>query len=93
MSDLGLRRGMRGSEPRYAATIEGVEGEAEATYPIASPTLLITHPDRMRGHGVAGVLAERLVADGRAAGFEIVPLCPFINAEPRKHSEWTVVLA
>ena len=97
MGEISIRREIAGSKGRYVATIEGFEGEAETTYSIASPTLVIADhtaaPDSMRGKGVARALAERLVADARAEGFRIVPLCPFINAERRKHPEWSDVFA
>jgi len=28
----------------------------------------------------------------RARGLQVLPLCPFTNATPRKHSEWQAVL-
>jgi predicted GNAT family acetyltransferase len=41
----------------------------------------------MRGRGIGRVLVERLVADARAEGFKVIPLCPYVNAERRKHPE------
>jgi predicted GNAT family acetyltransferase len=97
MTDITIRREVNGSKGRYVATIAGVEGEAETTYSIASPTLVIADhtaaPDSMRGMGAARALAERLVADARAEGFKIMPLCPYINSERRKHPEWSDVFA
>ncbi|MEM7498624.1 MAG: GNAT family N-acetyltransferase [Pseudomonadota bacterium] len=87
-----IERHIEGSKGRYVATVEGIAGEAETTYSIASPTLVIADhtgvPDSMRGQGVARALAERMVADAQAEGFKIMPLCPFINAERKKHPEW-----
>jgi predicted GNAT family acetyltransferase len=31
------------------------------------------------------------VADARAGGYKIVPLCPFVNAERQKRPEWSDV--
>lgn len=87
-----IERHIEGSKGRYVATVEGIAGKAETTYSIASPTLVIADhtgvPDSMRGQGVARALAERMVADAQAEGFKIMPLCPFINAERKKHPEW-----
>ncbi|MEM9761620.1 MAG: GNAT family N-acetyltransferase [Pseudomonadota bacterium] len=87
-----IERHLEGSKGRYVATVDGIEGEAETTYSIANPTLVIADhtgvPDSLRGQGIARALAERLVADARAEGFKIMPLCPFINAERKKHPEW-----
>lgn len=97
MNKITFRREVEGSKGRYVATIDGVEGEAETTYSFASPTLVIADhtaaPDTMRGMGAARVLVERRVADARAEGFEIMPLCPFVNAERRKHPDWREVFA
>jgi predicted GNAT family acetyltransferase len=97
MSAITIRRKVAGSKRRYVATVECVNGEAETTCSIASPTLVIADhtavPDSKRGQGVARALAERLVADARADGFKVMPLCHFINAERRKHPEWSDVFA
>ncbi|MDD9923426.1 MAG: N-acetyltransferase, partial [Boseongicola sp.] len=29
-----------------------------------------------------------LIADARVEGYKIMPLCPFVNAERKKHPEW-----
>ncbi|GHF42568.1 GNAT family N-acetyltransferase [Seohaeicola zhoushanensis] len=80
---------------RYVLRRNGAE--AELTYSIASPTLIIADhtgvPDALRGTGAGRLLAERLVADARAGGWKIVPLCPFVNAERRKHPEWADVFS
>ncbi|MEM0990512.1 MAG: GNAT family N-acetyltransferase [Pseudomonadota bacterium] len=94
---IQIERHVEGSKGRYVATLDGIAGEAETTYSIASPTLVIADhtgvPDSLRGQGMARALAERLVADARAEGFKILPLCPFINAERRKHPDWQEVFA
>jgi hypothetical protein len=66
--------------------------EAELTYSIVSATLVIADhtgvPDAFRGTGAGLALVERLVADARAEGFKIVPLCPFVNAQRKRHPDW-----
>lgn len=75
---------------RYVWSLDGVE--AELTYTITSPTLRIADhtgvPDALRGSGVGLAMVERLVTDARAEGWKIVPLCPFVNAQRRKHPDW-----
>lgn len=75
---------------RYLITF-GAE-QAELTYSITSPKLIIADhtavPIALRGTGAGLALVERMVADARAEGFRIVPLCPFVNAQRRKHPEW-----
>ena len=41
---------------------------------------------------VADALAERVVADARAEGFRIVPLCPFFKAQAMRHPDWADVV-
>jgi uncharacterized protein len=69
--------------------------EAELTYSITTPTLIIADhtgvPDSFRGTGTGLALVEALVAAARAEGFKVVPLCPFVNATRRKHPEWADV--
>ncbi|NNL73287.1 MAG: N-acetyltransferase [Silicimonas sp.] len=90
MSDFSISREMSESRGRYVIRQDGEE--AELTFSITSPTLRIADhtgvPEAMRSTGAGRALAERLVADARAEGFKVVPLCPFVNAERRKHPEW-----
>ena len=66
--------------------------EAELTYSILSPqTVIADHtgvPDAIRGTGAGRALVMRLVEDARAEGFRIMPLCPFVNAERKRHPDW-----
>jgi predicted GNAT family acetyltransferase len=69
--------------------------EAELTYSITTPTLVIADntgvPDSFRGTGAGLALVEALVAAAREGGFKVVPLCPFVNATRKKHPEWADV--
>lgn len=69
--------------------------EAELTYSITTPTLIIADhtgvPDSFRGTGAGLALVEALVAAARAEGVKVVPLCPFVNATRKKHPEWADV--
>jgi uncharacterized protein len=69
--------------------------EAELTYSITTPTLIIADhtgvPDSFRGTGAGLALVEALVDAARADGFKVVPLCPFVNATRKKHPEWADV--
>ena len=76
---------------RYGATIAGVASEAEMTLSKVSDQLIIADhtfvPDELRGHGLAQALVTRLIADARAKGQRIVPLCPFLRAYSLKRRE------
>lgn len=84
-----------GSKGRYVIRKDGEE--AELTYSVTSPTLVIADhtgvPDSFRGTGAGLALVQALVADARAKGFRIMPLCPFVNAQRKKHPEWADAFA
>jgi predicted GNAT family acetyltransferase len=84
-----------GSKGRYF--IRSAAGdEAEMTFSKAGEHLIIIDhtevPDAFRGQGAGLRLVTRAVEDMRAAGKKIIPLCPFANAQFRKHAEWADVL-
>jgi len=91
MSEITITRTDTPTKARYAAAIEG--GEGELTISKVSKVLIIADhtgvPDSMRGMGVGKALVERLLADARAAGQRIVPLCPFVRAYADRHKEET----
>jgi predicted GNAT family acetyltransferase len=69
--------------------------EAELTYSITTPTLIIADhtgvPDSFRGTGAGLALVQALVDAARKDGFKVVPLCPFVKAQARKHPDWADV--
>ena len=89
MSEGEIKTEIDGSKGRYVLVRDG--HEAEMTFSIMSPGMrIVDHtgvPDAIRGTGAARALFEHLVADARANGFKIVPLCPFVNAERRKNPD------
>ena len=84
-----------GSKGRYV--LRSADGaEAEMTFTKVSEKLIIIDhtevPDAFRGQGAGLRLVTRAVEDARAAGRKIIPLCPFANAQFRRHPEWADVL-
>lgn len=69
---------------------------AEMTFSkLGESGIIIDHtevPDAFRGQGAGLRLVTRAVEDMRAAGKKIIPLCPFANAQFRRHREWADVL-
>jgi predicted GNAT family acetyltransferase len=90
LAEPEISREVTGSKGRYVLRLGG--DEAELTYSVTSPVLVIadhTHvPDSLRGTGAGLALVTRLVQDARAEGFRIMPLCPFVNAQRKRHPEW-----
>ncbi len=90
MAEFEITREETASKGRYVIRLNGEE--AELTYSITSPVLRIADhtevPDSFRGTGAGLALVTRLVADARAEGFKIMPLCPFVNAQRKRHPEW-----
>ena len=84
-----------GSKGRYV--LRSADGdEAEMTFTkVGENLIIIDHtevPDAFRGQGAGLRLVTRAVEDARAAGKKIIPLCPFANAQFRRHQEWADVL-
>ena len=94
--DLTITREDAATRGRYVGKRAGVAEEAELTFSKTSPTLVIADhtfvPDTMRGGGVAGKLVDRLIADARAGGYRIIPLCPYVKAQYQRHPEWADVM-
>ena len=89
-SERGPRKG------RYTAIVEGVAGEAELVFTVRGPQLISADhteaPATMRSTGVAQALVEHMIADARQNGFKIIPLCPYVKAQCRRHPEWSDVI-
>ena len=90
-----VEREDHGSKLRYV--IRRPEGEAELTLSVLSPSRVIAEhtyvPDALRGQGLAEALLDALLADARAQGFTIVPLCPYVASQARRHPEWAALFA
>ena len=90
MSDLTVLHEEEGSKGRYY--VVHATGESELTYSVASPKLKIAdHTEVAPGHegeGIGLMMLTEMIADALSNGFQILPLCPFVNAQRRKHPEW-----
>ena len=92
MSEVNITREDGATRGRYVARIDGIDAEAELTYSRVNEKLIIADhtgvPDVFRGKGMGRALIQRMIADARAQGFKIIPLCPYVKAERQKHPEW-----
>ncbi len=89
MSDpagLELRRADAAS--RYEAALDG--HRAVAMYERDGDVVTFTHtvvPPALGGRGVGTALVRYALADVRAHGWGVVPMCPFVRAYLRRHPE------
>lgn len=85
-----------GHKGRFIAKVDGVDSEAALSISKVSDLLVIADstfvPEAMRGMGAAGALVNALIADARAKGYRIMPLCPFVQAQSLRHPEWSDVV-
>jgi predicted GNAT family acetyltransferase len=90
--DITLEDG--GGKARYLYRIRDDEAVLSFTK-VGESRIIIDHtevPAAFRGQGVGPALVARAVADARAAGKAILPLCPFAASQFRRHPEWQDVL-
>ena len=96
MSEISIEREEADGKGRYAGRIAGIDGEAEITFTRRNPKLISADhtgaPENMRGTGAAFALVEYMIADARREGFKIIPICPYVKAQYRKHPEWADVM-
>jgi predicted GNAT family acetyltransferase len=93
-NDYQIEHEEHATSGRYVLTIEGEE--SRLTYSRADGRMLITHtyvPSALRGRDLGLALVARAVADARAKGVKIVPICPFVALQIARRPEWQDVLA
>lgn len=76
----------------YIATLEGTDAKGKLTWKARGNARIADHtlvPPRIGGRGVAEQLVKALVADAKEQGFTIVPQCSYVEAQFRKHPEWS----
>lgn len=93
MTDFAITKESGPTKGRYVIRQGGEE--AELTFSVLTPTRIIADhtgvPDSFRGTGAGAALVAEMVRDAREAGFTVVPLCPFVAAQARRHPEWADV--
>ena len=93
MSDLDRDVRDEVDHRRYALDVEGAT--AVVTYNLVQGGLMVTEtlvPIALEGRGIASRLARHVLADVKARGLVILPVCPFIAGYLKKHPEWAEVV-
>jgi predicted GNAT family acetyltransferase len=96
MADIEISATDETTHGAYRAAVAGTDVPAELTWRARGKARIADHsftPPQARGQGIAAQLVEAMVADARAQGFTIVPQCPYVAAQFRKHPEWADLLA
>ncbi|MBO9579542.1 MAG: N-acetyltransferase [Sphingobium sp.] len=96
MTDITITTEDDGRHGRYVAKVAGIDAEAELTFTHRGPKLISADhtgaPDSLKGTGAAAALVDHLIADARAQGFRIIPLCPYVRARYERHPDWQDVM-
>ena len=91
----GIERSDGPSGGAYRVEVDG--HLAEMTFSRAGARMIIIDhtevPEALRGQGVGDRLVAQAVADARAEGFAIFPLCPFAASRFRKNPDYRDVLS
>jgi predicted GNAT family acetyltransferase len=80
----------------YRARVPGSNAVGRLTWQARGSARIADHtlvPPEIGGRGVAARLVDALVADARREGFTIVPQCSYVEAQFRRHPEWSELLA
>jgi predicted GNAT family acetyltransferase len=96
IDDIDIRHEESGGCGAYTVALSADE-RAELTYARLAPDHIVADhtyvPRAFRGQGIAEQMVERLVADARAGGTRITPVCWFVAGEFRRHgAEWEDLL-
>ena len=96
MTDAAIETTDNTTEGAYRMAVDGAEQPAELTWRARGEARIANHtftPPEARGKGIALKLVQAMVADAREQGFTIVPQCPYVEAQFRKHADWADVRA
>ena len=88
MADEAMDATVRDDPARSRYELATPDGPAVAAYEREADRLILTHtvvPSSQEGRGVATRLIAGVLADARARGLRIVPVCPFVSAYLQRH--------
>jgi len=89
--DVSITRHESGQSGEYHAHIGGSDLIGRLTWVQHGDVRRAEHtlvPPELGGRGIAGKLVDALIADARAQGFRIAPVCSYVAKAFEKHPEW-----
>lgn len=89
---LTISRHVYATRGEYHAHVPGSDLIGRLTWKARGGARIADHtlvPAEIGGRGVAAALVEALVEDARAEGFTIDPQCSYVEAQFRRHPEWS----
>lgn len=96
MDKVTITTNENGHEGEYHAHVEGSDAIGRLTWVEKNGVRAAEHtlvPPAIGGRGVAGKLVEHMVADARARGFRIKPVCSYVVTAFDRHPDWADVRA
>jgi len=73
---------------RFEASVPG--GRCVAEYRLVGPVMHIVHtevPAALQGQGLGAELVKQVLAQARALGWQVRPVCSYVRAYMRRHPE------
>ncbi|MFA7603231.1 MAG: GNAT family N-acetyltransferase [Novosphingobium sp.] len=91
MEGLTITRHEHATGGEYRAHVPGSDVVGRLTWVDSDGVKAADHtlvPPEIGNRGVAGALVARMIADARAEGFKIRPVCTYVAAAFKRHPEW-----
>jgi hypothetical protein len=91
LEQVTITRHESGHAGEYHAHVEGQDAIGRLTWVELGGVRAAEHtlvPKEIGGRGVAGKLVDALIADARAQGFKVKPVCSYVVAAFDKHPDW-----
>lgn len=73
---------------RFTAEVDGQRCEAD--YQLRSGVMHLVHtgvPRALQGRGIAAALVDAALAEARAQGWRVRPVCSYVRAHMRRHPD------
>ena len=91
MSEIEITRHGTKQAGEYHAHVPGAAAIGRLTWVQHGQVRAAEHtlvPPEIGGRGIAALLVDALIADARADGFRIDPVCSYVAAQFKRHRDW-----